>query len=102
MDQSEMQELVYAQLRHTRELINGALEHGYSDDGHDYLTSGLILSEQLMQIQIDGDWERWQKLLDEDLADYACDGICEQIWAMRPKALAYLLDDEESPAGPVS
>jgi len=86
------QELVNAQLRHTGELIKGALEHGYSDDGYDYLTSGLRLSELLMHIQIDNDKERWQELLNWGLADYACDGICEELYALKPAALAYLED----------
>lgn len=87
------QELINAQLKHTGELIKSALEHGYSDDGYDYLTAGLALSKLLLDIQIDDDKVRWQALLSKDLADYACDGICEEIWTLRPAALAFLMDE---------
>jgi hypothetical protein len=86
------QDLINAQLKHTRELIDVALAHSIGDDMHDYLTSALGLSELMMRIKIDDDEAAWQHMLDDDLADYACGGICEELYALKPAALAYLED----------
>jgi hypothetical protein len=84
------QELVNAQLKHTGQLIKSALEHGYGDDGYDYLRAGLNLSAQMVEIKYNDDGEEWQYLLNEGLADYACDGICQELYDLKPTALAYL------------
>ena len=76
-----------AQLLHASELAKDAAERGYSDDGYDYLTASLQLAHDLVVMQYDDDEAGFNELWNEDLNHYACDGICDLIWEMKPPAL---------------
>ena len=76
-----------AQLLHASELAKDAVTHGYSDDGYDYLTSSLQLAHDLVEIDYDQDEMAFNELWNEHLNHFACDGICDLIWEMKPPAL---------------
>lgn len=84
-------EMLTAQLMWTRQLILDETmpthdpHWTFSDDGWDYLNSALRLSAVMMEM--DHDVEKWQELLNEGLRDYACDGICPELWMTNPLAL---------------
>lgn len=87
-----------AQLTETRNRIDSALEHGYSDDGHDYLDSSLTLSSVMTGFHYDHDLKSLGKLLNDphnpdsgdlsSLADYACDGVAAAFYDLNCIALA--------------
>ena len=62
------------------------------DDGYDYLRAGLALARDLVDMDYDQDLEGFGKLMNEELANFACDGIGSEIWELKPPALAELLD----------
>lgn len=86
-----------AQLAHAIHLSADALQHGGTgDDGHDYLTAALDLASLFQDMHYDDDYPRLAVLLNtrqtEDSTDtlldsYATDGICPEIWALKPPAL---------------
>lgn len=82
-----------AQLVHARDMINASLEHGYSDDGYDYLRAALDLARNLVDMDYGQDVISFAALLNDEhgagvsLQDYASDGICEAIYALKPPAL---------------
>jgi len=89
----EVKRLKWAQLKHTRELLNDIIERrSYGDDTHDDVTGALDLSAHMMRLCIDDDEQALHELLDAGLADYACGAIAEAFYALKPKALAYLED----------
>jgi hypothetical protein len=83
-----------AQLRHARNLVDAELkEPTKSDDGIDYLKASLALAAYLVDLDYMGDTSRLAYDLnstqgDSALLDYASDGICEEIYALNPPALA--------------
>ena len=88
MTRDEMKRLMIAQLENTKAQIEAAIAHGMSDDGYDYLTSSLALSQRITEIWFDEDQDNLEDLLRLGLADYACDGIAEAFYELNPPALA--------------
>jgi hypothetical protein len=88
------------QLKYCAAMINETLERGwYSDDGYDYLRASLELARELVDIDYEGDVGRLDRMLNqaestETLQNYACDGICQVIWDLKPPSLGDIDDDE--------
>lgn len=91
-----VQRLRDAQLKHASALALEAVEHGYSDDGYDYLRGALELARELVDIEYDDDQARFNEMFntdgDDGLSGIACDGICQEIWDLKPPSLAWLDD----------
>jgi hypothetical protein len=70
-------------------------DYDYGDGGYDDLRGALALAQELMILDMDGDEESLQYLLDNMLTDYSTGGICQQMWAENPKSLAAYEEEEE-------
>jgi len=98
-----LEQLKTAQLEHTARYIADALAHGYSDDEYDYLKGALALAQVMLTIDYNKDLNRLDCLLNkksgaleykginfqESLDDFACDGIAEAFYKLKPNALKY-------------
>lgn len=84
-----------AQLKHAGQMALDAVEYGYSDDGYDYLRGALELARILVDWDYDGAVDAFERMLrdesDDTLCGIACDGICNEIWDLKP---ACLMEDE--------
>lgn len=78
MTRDELNAIVDAQLKHTVNLIQSG-HHKTSDDGHDYLTSALRLSLDLLDHDINDSLRDATVLLRDVYLNYACDGVCAEI-----------------------
>jgi hypothetical protein len=84
--------LLIAQLKHARELINDFIDRdgAVGDDSYDYLSGALRLSDTLLWAHYDSDTDAGvKKLIDvlhtpEGLDEFACDGVCQEVWDLRP------------------
>lgn len=76
-----------AQLEHTRDMITACLPpNRMYDDAADYLSAALSLSDYL--ISLNGDVDMFNVFINSaDIANYACDGICQAIYDLKPAAL---------------
>lgn len=79
--------LTNAQLEHARDYITLSLPpNRLSDDGADYLTAALNLASYLVEFNNDPD--QFEAFLNNEfLLDYACDGICQAIYDLKPACL---------------
>jgi hypothetical protein len=106
-----------AQLKHTRGLIDDAIEHGGTgDDGHDYLDAALELSNTMEMLRFDGiltgrgsldallntpdpladsmnseHYQKWEDFQHENgfpaLSALACDGVAVEFYQLNCPAL---------------
>jgi hypothetical protein len=81
-------------------LIDAALACGYGDDGYDYLKGALSLARDLVVADFDRDLKYLDDLINgdeqtSDLANIACDGVCEEIYALDCNAIACLYEDRK-------
>lgn len=82
-----------AQFTWTRDMLNDALTCGYSDDGYDYLGAALELSQIMMQLHMNDDLTRLERMLnahcddEEALAQFACDGVAPAFYDLKPRSL---------------
>ena len=91
-----------AQLAHAAALCMTD-HHTYSDDGYDYLKSALALAQRMLEITYDDDLTTLDAMLNTDpdhddmnhalLNDYACDGIANAFYELKPIALDDGSDD---------
>jgi len=94
-----LEKINLSQLKCVKEHVDAAIERGYGDDGYDYLKGALALSRDLIVAEYDGDLKMLDDLIngDENTSDLqfiACDGICEELFALDCNALACLYDDD--------
>ena len=86
LDEKLLHEVTKAQVLYASKLASeDHWEH--SDDGHDYLTAALRLAADLADLDIERDVAKAMVLLDNVLDNYACDGICQEIYDLGPKEL---------------
>jgi hypothetical protein len=100
IDEKLIHELTAAQLKHAHNMTEDeSIDHAmWSDDGYDYLKAALKLGAELLEIQYNADIQRLKNMLNEEHEEfipqnYACDGVCAEIWALIPENWAELIPD---------
>jgi hypothetical protein len=105
LDHDLLVKITQAQLKHTSELMSN--DHWlYSDDAFDDITSATRLSSDLLDMLEQSLLDSREidetrppgivtaaKLLDTGLWEYACDGVCQFLYDLKPKSL----DDDYDP-----
>jgi len=85
----EFLELMVAQHKHTREMLDDWLtrepwSYG-SIDSADYMDAALALSQEFIEAMMGEPREFLSKLSHDYLmSNYACDGVCEELWDRYP------------------
>lgn len=87
-----LERLSVAQLKHVHQMTDSeGIEHAqWSTDAYDYLKGALNLGHELLVLDFDQDLDTFRKLFDPKSdafipLNYACDGVCEEIWKLIPE-----------------
>lgn len=93
---ADVDRLFFAQAAHTAAMLQDAVDRkGFSDDGYDYISSALDVTQTLLSYAYDvpnapqtltewlkGNYDETHQLYAQaPLFDHACDGICPELWA---------------------
>jgi hypothetical protein len=105
IDTEVINRLMTAQLKHVHAMTDdeGINHSTWSDDGYDYLKGALALGRDLLEISYDADVNKLGNMLDTQHPEfiplnYACDGVCEEVWKLIPDNWPELVPDRlESP-----
>jgi hypothetical protein len=89
-DKALVDRLTFAQLNHAKANIESYQMYPGSDDGLDYLQAAIQLAGELLDFYVDTDTARLDEFLntpDNLAANYACDGICNELYELNCPAL---------------